>query len=459
MKPRLSHFLALTVSFGLWVGNMPLTAWSETGAEGNTEPTPAAIAPAASPVDSTPPSTSASPGLPLDIALPKPLLAQIEALAATPLSPPQGVQPLSLQEVLNASLLAPEIAMSEEKTRETEARRMGVERKRVLLFFKYLNASYLEGSAESDVSAARMVTRQQVNQSLVKAVRLYFQLVQTQIARHLAIQGIQQTLQQLTLNQSRFQSGKATSFEVLETENELLKRYQKSLEADAQYQGACVALRAILDNVPTASASSEESAPPLDSPALHASLLTLEAQTGTFAFPIFTPMPPQLTLQMVLDSLETHRPELQEVSYRVESMDHLRKAAIYEFNPDEIRLLDSAYQQLALKRQALRQAYHISATQQFQQYQLAQQKLALSTQRKALAETALRQTRVSFQAGFSSNKDVLDAQVQWNQAQADTLQAVLDYNMSEVALLYEMGQVGIEPILEKLGPTWAPSDS
>lgn len=440
MKPLSSFFLALTLALGLWVGNAPLVSWSEIGPDTKTE-----TATPATPPSDLPPSASS---LPHESALPATLLAKIKTLAATPLSPPSGAQALSLHAVLNASLLAPEIAMSEEKTRETQVRRLGVERKRVLLFFKYLNASYLEGSAESDVLAAKAVTRQQINQGLLKAVRLYFQLAQTQVARYLAAQSLQQTLQQLTLHQNNFQSGKVTSFEVLATENELLKRSQQFLEADAQYQATCVALREILNNVPPPSATPEGD--PFVSPACYASLLTLDAQAETFSFPVFSSMSPQLTLQVVLDSLETHRPELQEVSERIESIDHLRKAAYYEFNPDEIRLLDSAYQQLVLKRKALSKAYQISAIQQFQQYQRTQQALALATQQKALAETALRQTRVSFQAGFSSQKDVLDAQLQWTQAQANTLQAVLDYNLSEVALLYEMGQIGIEPIMEKL---------
>jgi outer membrane protein TolC len=58
-----------------------------------------------------------------------------------------------------------------------------------------------------------------------------------------------------------------------------------------------------------------------------------------------------------------------------------------------------------------------------------------------MANHDLYQLQVSHTAGFSSAKEVLDGQIELSRVKAALIGAQVAYNLSQIQLLYEMGQL------------------
>ena len=134
-----------------------------------------------------------------------------------------------------------------------------------------------------------------------------------------------------------------------------------------------------------------------------------------------------------------HRADVKEAEYRMASSRSLIKAAAYDFNKQQGALLVSALKQLELKAQVLSQQLEWEVTQAFRAFQLAKTQLVLGETQLNLAKHYAQQRQVSARAGFASNKEVLQAQLQLAQAHLKQLDAKVDFNLKTLQLLYSMG--------------------
>jgi hypothetical protein len=321
-----------------------------------------------------------------------------------------------------------EIAISQEKITETEVKRQDVETKRVLFFFKYFDSAFLEGSAESDVMAAGAHAQAVLNQSLLDSLTRYTQLMRAAMAQVITYQSIQQGKTQLTLNQRRFTAGETTSFDLMQTKTQLVQRYQEFLQAGVGYKTASYALAEQLGLAPDTLFFPQD--------------LTVSPEAG-IQLPVyhFFGEPPRLSAAESVRLALENRPEFKELKFRRISLENLLKASTVKFDRVHEKIIASSLKQLDLRRQKLEGSVRALTLKAYDDFQFADQKLALAGQQLAIAQKALKQVQVSHQSGFSSNKDVLDAQVAVTQAQVNQANALIDYNLSQVQLLYETGLI------------------
>jgi Outer membrane efflux protein len=360
--------------------------------------------------------------------------AEIKPLVLPSLATAQSLSlPLLFETVLAQS---PELQLKKEKINESTIRFRRVASKRLLFFFKYLNASYLESSAQQDVQANEAQFLQSQNQVLLQSGESYYQLAKAYLARSIYFQTIQQGLLQLKVNQGQFQIGEGTSFDGLETENELITRYQQYLGSNQQVALANQSISSWMKQPSTASNFWKPSDVVATSPPEResAQLLQTVPDLKLLGWVGSAWLEPE-----VLALAHVHRADVQEAEFRIASSRSLIKAAAYDFNKQQGQLLVSALKQLELKTQVLNQQLEWEVTQAFRAFQLAKTQLVLGETQLNLAKHYAQQRQVSARAGFASNKEVLQAQLQLAQAHVKQLDAKVDYNLKSLQLLYSMG--------------------
>ena len=367
------------------------------------------------------------------------LEAEIKPLSLPSLATAQSLSLSTLFETVLAQ--SPELQLKKEKINESSIRFRKVASKRLLFFFKYLNASYLESSAQQDVQANEAQFLQAQNQVLLQAGEGYYQLAKAYLARYIYFQTIQQGLLQLKVNQGQFQIGESTSFDGLETENELITRYQQYLASNQQVALANQAISSWMRQPSTTSN--------IWKPSDVVASAVVETNTPLLGNGTALQTVPELKLLTwvnsawlevdVLSLAHEHRADVQEAEHRMASSRSLIKAAAYDFNKQQGALLVSALKQLELKAQVLSQQLEWEVTQAFRAFQLAKTQLVLGETQLNLAKHYAQQRQVSARAGFASNKEVLQAQIQLAQAHVKQLDAKVDFNLKTLQLLYSMG--------------------
>lgn len=343
-----------------------------------------------------------------------------------------------------------EIQLSREKVTETEVKKQDVEMKRVLFFFKYFDSAFLEGSAESDVLAANAHSQAVMNEALLESVTKYYNLMRAILTQYIGYQAIEQGKNQMKLNQKRFESGEATSFELMQTKTQLVKRYQEFLQAGITYKLASFALSEQIGEKATDNPQNkigDDVTQDLLYPA------DLSFHDGEFEMPVFRffgnkDSDHPLTANETIKIAQENRPEFKELKFRKISLENLHQASTVKFDRVQEKILQSSLKQLDLKRQKTEMAVQAMVLKAYEDYQFSDKKVSLALEQLAIANKALKQAQVSHQAGFSSNKDVLDAQVTSSQSRVNFANALIDYNLSQVQLLYEMGLIGVEPLVE-----------
>jgi len=351
-------------------------------------------------------------------------------------------QSLSLDGLFETVLVhSPELSLKQEKINESSIRFRKVASKRLLFFFKYLNASYLESSAQQDIQANESQFLQAQNQVLLQAGESYYQLAKAYLARYIYFQSIQQGLLQLKVNQGEFQIGESTSFDGLETENELITRYQQYLASNQQVALANQAISSWMQTSITQTPTTQTYWKPSDVVVVQNTPATVNPQELTTipTLKLLNWVNPTWQETDVIALAHRFRADIQEAEYRIESSRNLIKAAAFDFNKAQGELLVSALKQLELKTQVLHQQLDWEVTQAFRAFELAQTQLTLGQTQLNLAKQYANQRQLSARAGFASNKDVLQAQIQLAQAHVKQLDATVDYNLTALRLLYSMG--------------------
>lgn len=351
-------------------------------------------------------------------------------------------QSLSLDGLFETVLAhSPELSLKQEKINESSIRFRKVASKRLLFFFKYLNASYLESSAQQDVQANESQFLQAQNQVLLQAGESYYQLAKAYLARYIYFQSIQQGLLQLKVNQGEFQIGESTSFDGLETENELITRYQQYLASNQQVALANQAISSWMQTSITQTPTTQTYWKPSDVVVIQKAPTTVNPQELTTipTLKLLNWVNPTWQETDVIALAHRFRADIQEAEHRIESSRNLIKAAAFDFNKAQGELLISALKQLELKTQVLHQQLDWEVTQAFRAFELAQTQLTLGETQLNLAQQYANQRQLSARAGFASNKDVLQAQIQLAQAHVKQLDATVDYNLTALRLLYSMG--------------------
>ncbi len=360
-----------------------------------------------------------------------PFVAKLESIVWEPV--PEDTMRMTYKEALSrAADKNLDVRISLAKVTETQAKQASIENKRLLFFFKYFNSEYFEGSAESDVNAAKQHQVVVSNKALLESSTYYFDLMRSVMNTYISHQVIRQGLKQLQFNQSQFDTGETTSFELMQTKTELIQRYQNFLKASLIYEDASLRLSQYLN---------------LDS---HTLLYpeALSYHDAQFKIERLNLFPDQITEKQVVYLALMNRADLKEAEYRKRSIANILKAHAKQFDKNSIQIVEATLKQMELKYEKAKRGIRTTSINAYNHYQFSQRKITLAEQQLKLASTALRQVQISYKAGFSSNKDVLDAQVAYSQAQVNQANSLIEHNLSQIKLLYETGLITLDTLLQ-----------
>lgn len=363
------------------------------------------------------------------------LMGKIQALQwQSP--PPDADGNLTWKKVMDQTLAHDlDVKLSQEKINETEVKREDVETKRVLFFFKYFDATFLEGSAESDVMAASAHAQSITQSSLLESLGDYFNLMRAVMAQAVSYQQIQQGTSQLKVNEYHFQSGEANRFDLSQTQAQLIQRYQEFLSAEQRVKEAYLLLADKISLPQT----------PLALPGEfqwhdeYIEVPMLQFFSGTNKVPTEAE-----AIQVALEN----RPDIKELKLRRISLENLYKVSNVKFHKSQEKILKSSVKQLDFKQKQLNIHTEALIRKALSALDTGKEKLSLAQTQVSLAKNTLSQAKKAHLAGFSSNKDVLDAQVVYAQAQMGFANSVLDYNLAQLDLLYQMGQLTPEHLTQ-----------
>jgi outer membrane protein TolC len=338
------------------------------------------------------------------------------------------------------------VSLHQEQLKEGELKFHRVASKRLLFLFKYLNASYLEGAAFNDIKANEAQAQEAEQRLLLETATLYYQWLNGYVGRLLSYESIQQGLGQLRINQDEFDTGESTSFDVLETEHQVLDRYRLYVAEEAT---TTLTLQSLLSglNLPVAEADATANQhryypaglTQLAMPALtHEGKVTQSLPKLVMLEPLQA-IPATWTEKTVRALALDHRPSSQEARFRLASVQQLTKAASYDFDKRQGEFLASAVRQLQLKQHIVDQQLAQEARQAWQVYVSLVQQQEVVSQQLAVAQRFYQQRLASQRAGFANNNDVLQSQVLLTQAVLALTKAQAAINLQELKLRYVTG--------------------
>jgi predicted DNA-binding ribbon-helix-helix protein len=301
----------------------------------------------------------------------------------------------------------------------------------LMTFLNPISMGQLKNAAEDNVKAAEWHVTAIRQKALLDSARLHADLVQAFLNKYLMFQGIEQGRRQLSAEEQRFIAGETTSFEVSQAQMALMERYGKYLSADNLYHSASIALSNHLGS------SVKEVLVPED-----------YLQNGESVDVIMLNLiPSDFSLDQALKATE-NRPELQELRLKRNALSNIAKAA---FGVDRDKR-EAELKQLDLEIQKALQGALSMTEKAFADYHLARQTLLLAKQRYSLASQFVHQLQVSYDAGFSSYKEVLDGQIEAEKAKTVLIGAQVAQNLSQIRLIYEMGLLDVDVLSKGITP-------
>ena len=351
------------------------------------------------------------------------------------ISTQENLQPLKL-DLCSALKMAQDnnlnIAIKKDKVDESQLKLDEVKSKRLFFFFKFANAGALEDSAVYSLEASKLNLDSTVNDVLAETSKKYYNLVQSMLAREVAREFLKKGELALQENQKLLEEGSATKFDVKQTEVFVENLKQKSLEAEIAY---------MLSSVDLAQYINEKS--------IKTNIVPHECSSNDakedIKIEILTLVPDDILLNDSIDYALANRPELNELEYKIKSLDELIKAT--KLNDIKVKTIKSQGSQLQNTLDLMKNTVKATVTQSLLQLIGAKSQIDVAEKKYNLSQKALEHAKIIRKEGFTSNKDVLDAQVNLSQSKNDYIKAIITYNVSQINLLKELGLIKIDTIV------------
>jgi len=351
-----------------------------------------------------------------------PVLAEVQKLKWDE-APMQGqsndTRKIGLEKIFHETLQnSITVRQAEVQINDAEAQAKEVRDPNLFNLLNPLDMPAMKKAAESNVQAAKAHLQAVRQKALLESARMYADLTQAFLGKYLAYQAIEQGRVQLKAEQEHFVAGDNNRFDVTQVEMALIDRYGKYLKADNVYHTASMALTNQI------SASANNTLVPED----------VALQDGNATVPPLKLLPDNLSLDMALKSAKG-RPDLQEMTHRKDALEKLVKAA----SGLDRQKKKAELHQLELEIAKAGNGVAVMAEKAYSDYLLARKSLALAQQNFELGNQFVYQLQVSYTAGFSSAKDLLDGQIELAKVKTALISAQVAYNLSQIQLLYEMG--------------------
>lgn len=266
-------------------------------------------------------------------------------------------------------------------------------------------------------------------QAILDSITAYSGLIQQWLLQAALYQELRVRKKEVLLSAERFELGDVTSIEVLKSEAKLLESYQRFKEAQKKYAetSQAMALNAGLDTRPL----------------YFPKLLTFDGTHYQVDFPPI--LPEKLQAKQAMAAASYYSPEVRQLeAVRDEfRMKYLGLSTITPPGAAHLKGLETLIQQA-------RKASEGVAYRDYQNLTTAGDLEKRAYAMVQLSEKAYYQIQVSYEAGFSSDKDIEEIALGRMSAEAAFIAAIADAYTTRTKLLRDMGQLSAHTALHGL---------
>lgn len=325
----------------------------------------------------------------------------------------------------------PDIKLAQEKAIETQLKQKDVQRKRLLFFFKYFNAEFLESAADSDVQAADAHVANVTLQGLLRTIETYYVWLWAALSVRKAALQEQTAWQTWQAQKNRFQAGQLMQPEVLQAQ---LSYHQ------AQSQLAEARQRSALAWLPLAHVLTAQTGKPAGG-MMQPSALELDTAIKTsdeLASRLVAP------IDQVADPVafaRCHRPDWLELRYRKEALRRLAQGTpIASYHRT---IVESSLRQLHWREVAIERGVRLALAKAQQERQQTKEGWTSANEALQTAETLVQTVAEAYTLGQVSKNVRQDSEhallmAQWGHAQANVAR-----QLAELRWVAALGQLNV----------------
>lgn len=304
-----------------------------------------------------------------------------------------------------------------------------------------------------------------LQKTLLEACKIYFEWLKNASDVEVANQALKEAETQLRYNDSRLKSGFGTKLEVLQTKTSLLDRQNLLLRSENKKDSSRINLATMLNIFPTKEMEPEK----------------------TFIEPL-TLWDRDLTLPQLYDISSKSRPDIKELTYLIAQAKAEYNSSIAALFPSvnvggflrgigpDMQALDSSAQgtlglnvnllknlgvgswndikvakakiaEAILNKQKLLNDIYRTIAQSYYDCKYYDEQLRITKEKMEDAKEAYRIALARLRTGVGLNLEVIQAQSELTKSNLEYQVAVRDYNISQLNLLYECGQLTPDRIL------------
>lgn len=328
-------------------------------------------------------------------------------------------------------------------------------------FYAYRGGSVLFGAlqARNTFRARTQGERATLSDTLLTIAQNYYNLVLAETVLQIRIDAVRTSEEQLRRNQARFHSGLATNLEVLQSKTQLSRDKQALVDQQIERRSAAIALSNTLN---------------ID--------LGSDLKPATTVVQKVRLIDPHLSVGQVLQMAIEHRPELKQYeqlrlaakkaiivstsglqptvslsgqAYGIGPPSNVNALGVFSVNAnwrlkglattDAMEVVRAKWEarQAALQSQKELQTVCSQVRNSYLKILDKERNISEATNEVISSAEELRLAELRKTSGLGLNLDIITAQRDYTQARVSKAQAIIDYNIAQVQLLHDTGQISI----------------
>lgn len=328
-------------------------------------------------------------------------------------------------------------------------------------FYAYRGGSVLFGAlqARNNYRARTEGERATLSDTLLTIAQNYYNLVLAETVLQIRIDAVKTSEEQLRRNQARYHSGLATNLEVLQSKTQLSRDKQALVDQQIERRSAAIALANTL-NIELGS----------------------DLKPATTVVQKVRLIDPHLSVGQVLQMAIDHRPELKQYeqlrlaakkaiivstsglqptvslsgqAYGIGPPSNVNALGVFSVNAnwrlkglaatDAMEVVKAKWEarQAALQSQKELQTVCSQVRNSYLKILDKERNISEATNEVISSAEELRLAELRKTSGLGLNLDIITAQQDYTQARVSKAQAIIDYNIAQVQLLHDTGQISI----------------
>ena len=341
--------------------------------------------------------------------------------------------------------------------------------------FNGFNRFFTASAARSVYRAAKRNLDLTVDQALLLATRQYYTLLQARLDTEIRQRALEETKAELLINQQRFNAGVGTKFDVLRAEAQVESAVQNLISSFNNYRLAQAQLAYIagfdvfsplapcsldvkelnlfkdcldLDNIRKIALKNK---PEIDIARFNVAAARASRNSG------YSVYLPSVAVTTSVNGIGTEISNLSQNNIVALSLNWQGGRGLGLTGYTGIRALNEQVKASKLSLINTTRGVEQSIINSFYNILTSREIIKATRSQVISAEESLRLARVRLQAGVGIYTDVIAAQLTETQARINYLNSLISYNVSQVQLLYDMGIISADNILNGFDPKYEPN--